>query len=75
MKVVEVMVLGQINDRVSVLQYKRRQTNRFEITEGTRVSIEKWMQVLLMLGSEHFLARQVFRTHADLSPSLCAVRP
>lgn len=53
MKVVDVMASGQIKDRASVLQSKTQKPVRFEISEGTRVSVAKWMDDPLMVGSEY----------------------
>lgn len=53
MKVVDVMASGQIKERASVLQSKTQKPVRFEISEGTRASVEKWMEDELMVGSEY----------------------
>jgi hypothetical protein len=53
MKVIDVMASGQIKERASVLQSKTQKPMRFEISEGTRASLEKWMQDPLMVGSEY----------------------
>jgi integrase len=53
MKVVDVMASGQIKERASVLQSKTQKPVRFEISEGTRASLERWMQDPLMVGSEY----------------------
>jgi integrase len=53
MKVVEVMASGQIRERASVLQSKTQKPVRFEISEGTRASVAKWMEDPLMVGSEY----------------------
>ena len=53
MKVVDVMASGQIKERASVLQSKTLKPVRFEISEGTRTSVEKWMEDELMVGSEY----------------------
>ncbi|PRY74388.1 transposase IS116/IS110/IS902 family protein [Yoonia maritima] len=53
LKAVDVMASGQIKERASVLQSKRQKPVRFEISEGTRVSVEKWMEDELMVGSEY----------------------
>jgi len=53
MKVVDVMASGQIKERASVLQSKTQKPVRFEISEGTRASVEKWMEDELMIGSEY----------------------
>ena len=52
-KVVDVMASGQIKERASVLQSKTQKPVRFEISEGTRASVEKWMEDELMVGSEY----------------------
>jgi hypothetical protein len=52
MKVVDVMASGQIKARASVLQSKTQKPVRFEISEGTRASVAKWMEDPLMVGSE-----------------------
>ena len=52
MKVVDVMVSGQIKERASVLQSKTQKPVRFEISEGTRASLVRWMREPLMVGSE-----------------------
>jgi integrase len=53
MKVVDFMVSGQIRERGSVLQSKTKKPVRFEISEGTRVSLERWMQEPLMFSSNY----------------------
>ncbi len=53
MKVVDIMASGQIKERASVLQSKTQKPVRFEISEGTRASVEKWMEDALMVGSEY----------------------
>ena len=40
MKVIDVMASGQIKERASVLQSKTQKLVRFEISEGTRASLE-----------------------------------
>lgn len=73
MKVVDVKASGQIKERASVLQSKTQKPVRFEISEGTRASVNKWMDDELMVGSEylwpgrfheclHFSTRQYDRT-------------
>jgi hypothetical protein len=37
----------------SVLQSKTQKPVRFEISEGTRASLEEWMLDALMIGSEY----------------------
>lgn len=53
MKVVDVMASGQIKERASVLQSKTQTPVRFEISEGTRASLARWMREPLMAGSEY----------------------
>ncbi len=53
MKVVDVMASGRIKERASVLQSKTQKPVRFEISEDTRASVEKWMEDELMIGSEY----------------------
>jgi integrase len=53
MKVVDVMASCQIKERASVLQSKAQKPVRFEISEGTRASLARWMREPLMLGSEY----------------------
>lgn len=53
MKVVDVMASGQIKERASVLQSKTQKPVQFEILEGTRGSLDRWMQDPLMVGSEY----------------------
>lgn len=48
-----VMASGQINERASVLESKTQKPVRFEMSEGTRASVEKWMEEELMVGSEY----------------------
>ena len=52
MKVVDVMASGQIKKRASDLQSKTQKLVRFEISEGTRASVEKWIEHELMDRSE-----------------------
>ncbi len=52
-KVVDVMASGHIKERASNLQSKTQKLVRLETSEGTRVSIEKWMEDELMVGSEY----------------------
>ncbi len=53
MKVIDVMASGEIKERASVLQSKTNKPVRFEIMEGTRMSLERWMEDPLMVGSEY----------------------
>ncbi|MBB05877.1 MAG: integrase [Pseudooceanicola sp.] len=53
MKAVDVMASGQIKERASVLQSKTQKPVRFEISEGPRRSLARWMREPIMLGSEY----------------------
>lgn len=52
-KVTDVMSSGQIKERASVLRSKTQKPVRFEISKGTRASIEKWVVDELMVESEY----------------------
>lgn len=66
MKVVDVMAAGQIKDRASVVQSKTGKPVRFEISEGTRQSVARWMVEAVMVGSEHpWLGRFHERLHVS----------
>jgi integrase len=47
------MASGLIKERPSVLQSKTQKPVRFEISDGTRASLDKWMQDPLMVGSKY----------------------
>ena len=51
--VADVYVSGQIRERTSILQRKTGTPVRFELTSGTRASIERWLEDPLMIGSTH----------------------
>ena len=53
MQVVDVMASGQVKERTSALQSKTKKLVRFEISEGTRASVAKWMEHPLMVSSEY----------------------
>lgn len=53
LKVREVFVAGRAKDRASVTQSKTRKPVRFEITETTRQSLERWITDPEMIGSEY----------------------
>ena len=52
LKVADVFVASQMKERTSVLQSKTQKPVRFEITDGTRKSILRWLDDPLMVGSE-----------------------
>ncbi len=52
LKVADVYASGLIKERTSVLQSKTQKPVRFELTEGTRNSIESWLSDPMMIGQE-----------------------
>ena len=52
LNVADVFAAGQVKERASIIQSKTSQPVRFEICEGTRKSLSRWMQEPLMVGSE-----------------------
>lgn len=52
LKVTDVYASGQVKERASVIQSKTQRSVRFEVTEGTRKSLARWMDEPLMVGSE-----------------------
>lgn len=52
LKVADVFVAGRVKERASILQSKTSTPVRFEITEGTRSSLQQWIRSRAMLGSE-----------------------
>lgn len=58
MKAVDIMAYGQIKERASVLQSNTQKSVRFEISEGTRRSVERWMEDELMVGSKNIWPRR-----------------
>ena len=52
LKVADVFVAGQVKERTSIIQSKTQKPVRFEITDGTRKSLDRWMDEPLIIGSE-----------------------
>ncbi|HCE71554.1 tyrosine-type recombinase/integrase [Ruegeria pomeroyi] len=52
LKVAGIYASGQVKERASIIQSKTQRPVRFEITEGTRKSILRWMEEPLMIGSD-----------------------
>ena len=52
-KVADVFAAGQVKERTSVIQSKTQKPVQFEIAEGTRKSLLRWMNEPLMVGSEY----------------------
>ena len=52
MTVADVFAAGRVKERASIIQSKTQKPVRFEITEGTRKSLLRWMEEPLMIGSE-----------------------
>lgn len=53
LKVADIHASGQVKERASIIQSKTQRPVRFEITEGTRKSILRWMEEPVMVGSEY----------------------
>lgn len=53
LKVADVYAAGLVKERASIVQSKTKKPVRFEITKGTRESIDRWMKEPLMIGSEY----------------------
>lgn len=53
MRVADVMASGQIKERASILQSKTQKPVRFEISEGTRAAVARWIEEPIMVGSEY----------------------
>ena len=50
--VTDVFAAGQVKERTSIIQSKTQKPVRFEITEGSRKSLLRWMDEPSMVGSE-----------------------
>jgi len=83
LKVVDVFVAGQVKERASITQSKTEKPVRFEITDGTRKSLVRWMNEPAMIGFEflwpgrfherlHIPARH--RVPEALDTKLCSYR-
>ncbi|MDI3337980.1 tyrosine-type recombinase/integrase [Defluviimonas aestuarii] len=53
LKVADVYAAGQVKERASIIQSKTQKPVRFELSEGTRKSLEDWFRNPLMIGSEY----------------------
>ncbi|MEO0564587.1 MAG: tyrosine-type recombinase/integrase, partial [Chloroflexota bacterium] len=53
LRVADVYAAGQVKERASVLQSKTSKPVRFELTEGTRLSLQRWLEHPSMVGKEH----------------------
>lgn len=53
LRVNDVYAAGRVKERASVTQRKTRKPVRFEITETTRLSLERWIKDPEMIGSEY----------------------
>lgn len=59
LKVNDVYAAGRVKERTSVTQSKTRKPVRFEITETTRLSVERWIKDPEMLGCEYLWPSRV----------------
>ena len=66
MKVADVYLAGNMKERASILQSKTQKPVLFEITEGTRKSVAKWLDDSLMIGTE-FLWPSRFQDRSHIS--------
>ncbi|MCV2873017.1 tyrosine-type recombinase/integrase [Defluviimonas sp. WL0050] len=53
LEVADVYAAGQVKERASIIQSKTQKPVRFELSEGTRKSLEDWFRNPLMIGSEY----------------------
>lgn len=53
LRVANVYAAGQVKERTSIIQSKTGRPVRFEITAGTRSSLNAWLEDPAMIGSEH----------------------
>ena len=53
LKVTDVYASGQVRERTSILQSKTGKPVRFELTSGTRATVERWLNDPIMIGSAH----------------------
>jgi len=53
LKVADVFTAGTVKERASILQSKTKTPARFEITEGTRLSVSDWMAQPVMSGHDY----------------------
>ncbi|MEL7466619.1 MAG: tyrosine-type recombinase/integrase [Pseudomonadota bacterium] len=53
LKVADVFAAGQVKERTSILQSKTKKPVRFELSESTRASLERWLDDPAMLGCEY----------------------
>ncbi len=51
--VADVYVSGQVREWTSILQSKTGTPVRFKLTSGTKASVERWLEDLLLIGSMH----------------------
>lgn len=59
LRVNDVRAAGRVKERASVTQSKTRKPVRFEITETTRLSLERWIKHPEMTGCEHLWPSRV----------------
>lgn len=52
LRVADVFAAGQVKERASIVQSKTRKPVKFELTEGTRKSVNTWLDDPAMIGSE-----------------------
>lgn len=72
-KVSDVYAAGRVKERASVTQSKTRKPVRFEITETTRLSVERWIKDPEMIGCEYLWPSRVLvrRDRSVTTPPTC----
>jgi len=67
LKVADVLAAGHVKERASIIQSKTQKPVQFEITEGTRKPLLRWIGKPLMTGSERGgSARACTSRHANM---------
>jgi hypothetical protein len=74
LKVSDVYAAGQVKERTSILQSKTQKPVRLELMEGTRKSLERWLEDPRMVGEEHLWPGRFhvrFTSRHGSMPGLC----
>ncbi len=75
LRVADVFAANQVKERASIIQSKTGRPVRFEITEGTRRSLARWMAEPSMIGSSisgRGVSTNAFTSLRDSMPGSCA---
>ncbi|WP_229583514.1 tyrosine-type recombinase/integrase [Paracoccus sp. S-4012] len=60
LRVRDVFVAGRVKERASMIQSKTGKPVRFEITEATRLSLERWIREPEMIGLEFLWPSRIY---------------